>query len=98
MFVNGVDAIFSQDFTPSVPTSARLVNPEHQWRGQIFSAMVRNLFDSEHRTNTELAWSFPITGKLRGLVQWYKGYGESLIDYNYNMNRIGVGVLLSDWL
>jgi phospholipase A1/A2 len=70
----------------------------YQWKGQTFTGMVRNLFDSEHRTNLELAWSFPITGKLRGLVQWYKGYGESLIDYNYNMNRIGVGVLLTDWL
>jgi len=70
----------------------------YHWRGQVFSFMGRNLFDSEHRTNAELAWSFPITGKLRGLVQWYKGYGESLIDYNYDMNRIGVGVMLTDWL
>jgi len=70
----------------------------YHWRGQVFSFMGRNLLDGEHRYNAELAWSFPITGKLRGLVQWYKGYGESLIDYNYNMNRIGVGVLLTDWL
>jgi len=70
----------------------------YHWRGQVFSGMVRNLFDSDGRYNAELAWWFPITGKLRGLVQWYKGYGESLIDYNYRMNRIGVGVLLTDWL
>jgi phospholipase A1 len=70
----------------------------YHWRGQVFTGMVRNLFDSEHRYNAELGWSFPITGKLRGMVQWYKGYGESLIDYNFKMNRIGVGVLLTDWL
>jgi phospholipase A1 len=70
----------------------------YHWRGQVFSAMARNLFDSEHRYNAELAWSFPITGKLRGLVQWYNGYGESLIDYNYKMNRVGVGVMLTDWM
>jgi phospholipase A1 len=56
------------------------------------------VFDSEHRVNSELAWSFPITRRLRGLVQWYNGYGENLIDYNFNMHRIGVGVLLTDWL
>jgi phospholipase A1 len=70
----------------------------YQWRGQVFSAMGRNLFDSEGRYNAELAWSFPIAGKLRGLVQWYSGYGESLIDYNYKMNRVGIGVMLTDWM
>jgi phospholipase A1 len=70
----------------------------YHWRGQVFSFMGRNLFDGDGRYNAELAWSFPITGKLRGLVQWYNGYGESLIDYNYKMNRIGVGVMLTDWL
>ncbi len=70
----------------------------YSWRGHIFSAMLRNLLDSEHRLNSELAWSFPIARRLRGLVQWYNGYGENLIDYNFNTHRIGVGVLLSDWL
>jgi outer membrane phospholipase A len=36
--------------------------------------------------------------KLRGLVQWISGCGESLIDSNFKHNRIGFGVLLSDWL
>jgi phospholipase A1/A2 len=70
----------------------------YHWRGQVFSFMGRNLLDSDGRYNAELAWSFPITGKLRGMVQWYNGYGESLIDYNYKMNRLGVGVMLTDWL
>ena len=70
----------------------------YQWRGHVFSGMVRNVLDSEHRLNSELSWSFPIVRRLRGLVQWYNGYGESLIDYNFNMHRIGVGVLLTDWL
>jgi phospholipase A1/A2 len=70
----------------------------YSWRGQVFSAMLRNVLDSEQRLNSELAWSFPIARRLRGLVQWYNGYGESLIDYNFNSHRIGVGVLLTDWL
>ena len=70
----------------------------YSWRGQVFSAMLRNVLDSEHRLNSELTWSFPIARRLRGLVQWYNGYGENLIDYNFNTHRIGIGVLLTDWL
>jgi phospholipase A1 len=70
----------------------------YYWRRQVFGVMLRNIFDSEQRLNSELSWSFPISGRLRGLVQWWNGYGESLIDYNYNMHRLGIGVLLTDWL
>jgi phospholipase A1 len=70
----------------------------YHWRRQVFGIMLRNIFDSEHRLNSELAWSFPIAGRLRGMVQWWNGYGENLIDYNYNMHRLGIGVLLTDWL
>jgi phospholipase A1 len=65
---------------------------------QLFSVMARNIFDSEHRYNAELQWSFPINRRLRGLLQWYNGYGENMIDYNHKNNRVGIGVLLTDWL
>jgi len=69
-----------------------------RWNGHLFSAMVRNIFDSENRYNTELQWSFPIKRRLRGLVQWYNGYGENLIDHDHKNNRIGIGILMTDWL
>jgi len=43
-------------------------------------------------------WDFPIRGRLKGYVKATSGYSETLIDYNWRQNTVGVGVLLVDWL
>jgi len=63
------------------------------------SAMVRNNFDfSENRGALQLDWVFPISGYINGYVQYFNGYGESLIDYKYKQESIGVGFALTGWL
>ena len=67
----------------------------------VFSMMSRNNLESGFdRGALELAWSFPVFGYpyLKGYVQYFYGYGESLVDYNQRVNRIGVGISLTDWL
>ena len=53
---------------------------------------------STHKGYAELGFTFPISGRLRGYVQYTTGYGESLIDYNHNQQRLGVGIALTNAL
>ena len=73
----------------------------YKWNKHVFSVMSRNNLESGfERGAVELGWSFPLWNYpyLNGYLQYFGGYGESLIDYNQRVNRIGIGISLTDWL
>lgn len=45
----------------------------------------------------QMNYTFPIKGKLKGYVQGFYGYGESLLDYNHKQKALGLGILFNDW-
>jgi len=71
----------------------------HEWGSQEFGLTLRDSLRGGSRQHGSLrfSWSFPIAGNLRGYAEVFKGYGESLIDYNHNASYLGLGVSLLDW-
>jgi len=62
-----------------------------------YSLLLRdNLKHSDNHGAMQFSWSFPLYGRLKGYVKYFNGYGESLIDYNYRQQTLGVGVSLAE--
>jgi len=67
---------------------------EGNWRldgGHEISGLVRRNFSTD-RGAVQLGWAFPLVGPLKGYVNWFSGYGQSMIDYNYHQRTVGAGV------
>jgi phospholipase A1 len=60
--------------------------------------MLRNNLRSENKGAIQLGWSFPINDRIQGYVEYFNGYGESLIYYNHHAQRLGIGFKLTNWL
>lgn len=67
--------------------------------GHFFSLVLRsNLNFWNFHGAAQVDWSFPLYRQLKGYVQAFTGYGESLIDYNHYQTTVGAGFLLFNWM
>jgi phospholipase A1 len=70
----------------------------YKWNGHSFNLMARGNLGTG-KGAAQLSWtSPPLFGPFRAYVQGFTGYGESMIDYNWNQSTIGVGLSLNDQL
>jgi phospholipase A1 len=69
------------------------------WRGHEFALMLRHSLRGGDRSRgaAQFDWAFPLVGELRGHLQLFRGYGQSLIDYNHDAWYAGIGVSLLEW-
>ncbi|MBK6348890.1 MAG: phospholipase A [Proteobacteria bacterium] len=68
----------------------------YKWRDNSFTLMGRGNL-STGKGAAQFTWaSRPLVGPLRGYLQVFTGYGESMIDYDWRQTTIGLGVTLND--
>ena len=67
--------------------------------GHEVALMGRHSFRGGDRAHgaVQLDWGFPINNLLRGHLQVFNGYGESMIDYNHRATYVGLGISLLEW-
>lgn len=91
----------SQDDNPDIEDyigRADLLLVRHAGHHELTALLRHTLAGGERsRSAVQLDWAFPIRGNLRGHVQLFDGYGDSLIDYNFRSTRLGLGISLLEW-
>jgi phospholipase A1/A2 len=73
----------------------------YYWKKYRFGMMLRNnLQTTNNKGALQLDLSLPLSmcnDKISFYIQYFNGYGESLLDYNSTSNRIGAGIMVTDW-
>ena len=60
--------------------------------------MIRNLTANKHSASFQLGWLFPLNENINFYAEYFNGYGESLIDYNYRNETFGLGITIGKWV
>jgi phospholipase A1 len=66
------------------------VHAVYRDNGYEYSITARRNWRTRHGA-IQAGWAYPITTNLKGYVQVFAGYGQSLIDYNYSQRSVGAG-------
>lgn len=89
----------AEDDNPGITDYVGRMESTLVWTRRRHALVVRGRSNADlgdFRGSIEADWFYPMGQRLRGQVQIFSGYGESLIDYNHAQNVLGVGVLLFD--
>ncbi|MGP1579700.1 MAG: phospholipase A [Wolinella sp.] len=63
----------------------------------LITATLRNNLNvrGENRGSILLDYSYPLQRSIHAYVQYFNGYGESLIDYDKSVERVGIGMIFT---
>lgn len=70
----------------------------YKYNRHVFSLQAHNVIENIGRASAGVTWSFPVTSYIKGYVQVFSGYGQSLVEYNHRTNSVGVGIAFNDWV
>ncbi len=78
------------------------INFLYAFKNVLLNAKWRNNFDfrseEDNHGSIQLDIAFPLYHGLKGYVQYFSGYGESLVDYNVTSETIGLGIIMANWM
>ena len=67
----------------------------HRFNGDNELSLMLRGYPSDGNMGTQVDYSVPLFGSIRGHLQYYYGYGESLIDYDERSHRLSLGFSLN---
>lgn len=73
-------------------------NVIYKKNGHSLDLQIRNsLSFNDNHGSVQFNYMYPIKNNLRGHIQVFSGYGESLIDYNHYQTTVGFGISFVEW-
>jgi phospholipase A1 len=94
IFVTASSQIHNPDITRFMGNGEE--NFSYKFNNLTVSVMLRNNLESKFARGTgEVDFTFPLTTHFHGFVQFFSGYGQSLIEYNHYTNAFGIGFALN---
>lgn len=67
-----------------------------RWYQHSFALQLRNQFHWNQYGSIQADYTYPITKRIKGYIQWFHGYGDSLIDMEHQHNKMSLGIVLAD--
>ena len=61
---------------------------------KLLARLRNNVNFSTNRGSIEMNLTYPLSDRYELLLQYFNGYGDSLIDYDRSQERIGIGFQL----
>lgn len=61
-----------------------------------YAMTVRNRYQWNDYGSVQLEYTYPIFKRFKGYVQYFNGYGDSLIEMQHRSEKIGFGIVLVD--
>jgi len=97
LFAQSSTRLYNRDITHYLGHGRLLI--AYKFHQAVLSLMTRNNLESGFKRGAvEAAISFPIFGRFHAYLQYFHGYGQSLIEYNHRTNSFGVGIALNNWI